>query len=275
MCLIAATNRIEDLDPPLLRPGRFDRKVFVRLPDREARLEILRIHARNKPVADGLLCELAGRTAGMSGAELEGILNEAALLAARAGRAEIAREDLEESLMRIQSGVAGGRRTPSREELFRIALHEAGHAALATWFLGKVGRVSISQRGLFLGTTALEEDDRLLLSAGEARDRITVLLGGLAVEKEILGDGSLGAEDDARRARELAARLSRAGLGERIGAGDKELEAMAPQILDECIERALGAVQENREGIMRLRDLLLEQESCDGETAMRVLGASV
>lgn len=219
--VLAATNRPDVLDPALLRPGRFDRHVTLDLPDKPAREEILRVHVRDKPLAEDVdLSKLAAGTPGFSGADLKNLANEAAIACARAGEERITMRHFDEMRDRIMMGMQRNL-SIRKEELHRLAVHEAGHTAVAHFLpnADPLYKVTIIPRGRALGGThMLPEDERHTLSSAYLKDRLSVMLGGRAAEKVLLGDVSSGADDDIRQATQLArAMISRWGMSETIG----------------------------------------------------------
>ena len=202
--VIAATNRRDILDPALLRPGRFDRQVVVNYPDVKGREEILRVHARNKPLGlDVDLSVVAKSTAGFTGADLENLLNEAALLAARKGRKAIIEQDIEDATIKVVAGPEKRSKVVSEKEKKLTAYHEAGHA-VATFYSDTqdpVHEVSIIPRGMAGGyTLSLPEHDKSYMSRKEMREEIVTLLGGRVAESLVLDDISTGASNDLERA---------------------------------------------------------------------------
>lgn len=219
--VLAATNRPDVLDPALLRPGRFDRHVSLDLPDKRAREDILRVHVRDKPLAKDVdLSQLAAGTPGFSGADLKNLANEAAIACARAGEDHITMRHFDEMRDRIMMGMQRNL-TIRKDELHRLAVHEAGHTAVAHFLpnADPLYKVTIIPRGRALGGThMLPEDERHTLSSAYLKDRLSVMLGGRAAEKVLLGDVSSGADDDIRQATQLArAMVSRWGMSETIG----------------------------------------------------------
>lgn len=219
--LLAATNQPEVLDKALLRPGRFDRRVVVNLPDKTGREAILKVHTRSVPLAkDASLGELAATTPGFSGADLRNLVNEAALLAARRGQNEVNQKDFLDSLEKI---VLGPERPLllSRADKERIAYHEGGHAILGLVMPGAdpVNRVSIVPRGQALGVTYQRPNsDRYNYPEAYLRARIVGMLGGRAAEEVVYGTKTTGAESDIEQATSLARRMvTRWGMSERIG----------------------------------------------------------
>jgi cell division protease FtsH len=222
--LMAATNRPEILDPALLRAGRFDRHVLVDRPDKAGRLAILRLHARKiRLAADADLDTVANLTAGFAGAELANIINEAALLGVRHGKARVERAELEEAVERVIAGLEKRNRVLTAAEKNRVAHHEIGHALVALSLPGtdQVRKISIIPRGISaLGyTLQVPTEDRFLMAKSELEDKIAVLLGGRAAELLVFGEVSTGAQDDLAKATEIARNMVKAyGMSERLGA---------------------------------------------------------
>lgn len=222
--VLAATNRPDVLDPALLRPGRFDRHIVLDLPEREARMAILRVQTKRVPLADDVdLKEVASGTAGFSGADLKNLVNEAAMRAARDDRAQVSKEDFDRMRDRV---LMGSERSLviQPEERHRLAVHESGHTAVAYYLpeADPLYKVSIIPRGRALGgTQQLPEAERYTLPEGYLRDRLAVILGGRAAERLLLGSVSSGAEDDIRQATALArAMITRWGMAPDVGAVD-------------------------------------------------------
>src|ERR671915_1548295 len=221
--IVAASNRPEVLDQALLRPGRFDRQIQVNLPDIRGREEILAIHARNVQLGgDADLKVLARRTPGFSGAQLANVINEGALLAARRDRERVEMSDLEEAIDRVIAGLERRSQVLSDNERRLVAFHELGHALVARFVANAdpVHRVSIIPRGIgALGyTQQLPDEERYLMSEPELRDRVAVLLGGRAAEEIVFGFATTGAQDDLRKATEIARRMvMEFGMSETVG----------------------------------------------------------
>ena len=220
--LLAATNRPDVLDPALLRPGRFDRQVVVDRPDLKGREAILKVHAKNKPLADDVnLTVIARRTPGYTGADLQNLLNEAALLAARANKESIEMTDVEEGIDRVLMGPERKSRLISEGEKLTIAYHEAGHAIVGhyTPHSDPVHKVTIIPRGGSLGSTwQLPTEDRFLKSKREMLDDIAVLLSGRAAEEITSGDVTTGASNDIERATKIAkGMVMRFGMSDVLG----------------------------------------------------------
>ena len=220
--VMAATNRQDILDPALLRPGRFDRQIYVGLPDIKGREEILKVHAKKKPLAEDVsLSDLAKATAGFTGADLENLLNEAALLAARGGQRYIAMADLHEAMMKVIAGPEKKSRviTPHAKRL--TAYHEAGHAVVIHELSTQdpVHQITIIPRGGAGGMTiSLPQEDRSYLSRQELQERIAVCLGGRVAEEVVLGDISTGASSDIQKASSIArSMVTKYGMSGRLG----------------------------------------------------------
>ena len=289
--LVAASNRPEVLDQALLRPGRFDRQIVVNLPDIRGREEILQIHARNvKLSTDVDLKVLARRTPGFSGAQLANVINEGALLSARKGRDLVAMHDLEEAIDRVTAGLERRSQVLSDKERRLVAYHELGHAVVALFVdnADPVHRVSIIPRGIgALGyTQQLPDEERYLMSEPELRDRIAVLLGGRSAEELVFGFATTGAQDDLRKATEIARRMvMEFGMSEKVGPinlGDGGARFLSPvfrrgedvseetevaidrevkAILLEGREKARVILGERRGDLDALAETLLEKES--------------
>jgi cell division protease FtsH len=220
--VIAATNRPDVLDPALLRPGRFDRHVTLDRPDIKGRRAILDVHARNKPLDTTVdLDVLARQTPGFSGADLANLINEAAILAARANKKTIGMEELEEAIARVIAGPERKSRRISDHEKEVIAYHETGHALVmkALPHTNPVHKVSIISRGMALGwTLSLPEEDKYLISRDELMDEIAGIMGGRVAEEIVFGDITSGAENDIQKATQLARRMvTQWGMSEKLG----------------------------------------------------------
>jgi len=283
--VVAATNRVDILDPALLRPGRFDRKVVVDLPDRKARRAILEVHARGKPLAEDVnLDELAARTTGMTGADLANVINEAAILAARDHRETITKEDLLEALDRTLAGPARNARRFSERERRVVAYHEAGHAVVAHLLphADPVRKVSIVSRGRAGGYTMIVPDeDRGLWTRAQLSDRLAALLGGLAAEELIFGDITTGSSNDLEQTTTIATSMvQRYGMGKRFGllstGAASDLQQLSPQSAYTAEQEALELVQQahqvalevlraHADDLERVAQRLLEVETIDGE----------
>ncbi len=292
--IIAATNRPDVLDPALLRPGRFDRQVVVPQPDVKGRLEILKVHTRNKPVDENVnLEQIARGTPGFSGADLENLVNEAALLAARVGKTKIERSDFEAAKDKVLMGVERKSMIISEEEKRNTAYHEAGHALVAILTPGTdpLHKVSIIPRGRALGVTQqLPIDDRYTYSKEYLMKTLTVLLGGRAAEEIALQHMTTGAGNDLERATELARKMvTEWGMSDRLGPltfGKKdeqiflgreiarhkdysektavEIDEEVKRIVIEAYNNAINLLTENRNLLEIFARKLLEKETLDG-----------
>ena len=302
--VLAATNRVDVLDPAILRPGRFDRQVYVGLPDIKGRHDILEIHVRNKPLAeDVVLQDLAKATSGFTGADLENLVNEGALLAARRNRKFITMADLLESQIKVIAGPEKRSRIVPEHERKLTAYHEAGHAVAMHTLPDQdpVSQITIVPRGQAGGMTiSLPEEDRSYLSKGYMEHQIVGLLGGRVAEKLCLGDISTGASSDIRRASQIAHKMVTVyGMSEKIGTisfesgnevfigrtmsqGRSYSEAMAAEIdaevkaivatgYDQCAE-ILAAQRSKLEAVAQY---LLEHETMERAAFVAVMDESV
>ncbi len=252
--VLAATNRPDVLDPALLRPGRFDRHITLDLPDRKARLEILKVHTRDVPLAGDVdLDEIARGTPGFSGADLKNLVNEAAMMGARERAGRVHANHFHEMRDRVSMG-AVRTITITPEERHRLAVHEAGHTTVAHVLphADPLFKVSIVPRGRALGgTQQLPEEERYTLAEDYLRDRLAVIMGGRAAEKLVLGSVSSGADDDIRQATRLArAMVGRWGMSEEVGPMDVReseehpflgREIAQPRTMSETVARAVDA----------------------------------
>lgn len=271
--VVAATNRPDVLDPALLRAGRFDRRIVLEVPDRRARLAILSLYGGRLELARSVdLADVARRTAGLVGADLENLLNEAALLAGRAGRRVVVPADVEEALDRVVAGVARPGRASSGRGRFIVAAHEAGHAVVADFVGGEgaVERVSLLPRGSSLGWTLAPDEDQAVATRSRLLDRLAVLLGGRAGEEVLLGEPSSGAADDLAQARRLArAMAAEHGMvdtlrfGADAGAGDR-VAAAADKILEEAWRRAVVCLEARRRCLEDVALALVAEETLAG-----------
>jgi cell division protease FtsH len=220
--IIAATNRPDILDPALLRPGRFDRQITVNRPDVKGREAILKVHARNKPISPDIpLGAIAKRTPGFTGADLENVLNEAALLAARQNKRLIETTDIDEAIDRVMAGPAKTSRVMSEHERKLVAYHEAGHAVVGYHLehADEVHKVTIVPRGMAGGyTVMLPKEDRYFMTRSEMYDKISGLLGGRVAEEIVLNEISTGAHNDLERVTDIARRMvTEYGMSEKLG----------------------------------------------------------
>ncbi|HVJ81355.1 MAG TPA: AAA family ATPase, partial [Planctomycetia bacterium] len=220
--ILAATNRPDVLDRALLRPGRFDRQIVVDAPDRNGRIAILKVHARDKKLAPGVDLErVAATTPGFAGADLANAMNEAALMAVRRGHTAISQRDLEDAVEKVVAGPERKSRRLSETEKRRVAYHEAGHALVAFFceFGDKVEKISIVPRGRMGGyTLLLPPDDQMLATKPQLTDKLRSLLGGRAAEEIIYGDCTTGPGNDLERTTALAKHMVCVyGMGESVG----------------------------------------------------------
>ena len=256
--VIGATNRPDLLDPAIQRPGRFDRTVRVDLPDKDGRLEILKLHLRNKPLAPGLdVDELARETFGLSGAHLESLCNEAAILALRKGAESIDREDMEEALDKVIMGEKLERR-PSKDEVRRVSAHEAGHAIVTeTLRPGTVAQVTVSPRGNALGYVRHNPKDDVYIYPRETlEDEIAILVSGAMAEDLILGSRSSGASNDFERALDFAKRIVSYGMSP-LGVVDRD--TASPEALAKATRDILARCQDKVSSILRQHKAILSQ----------------
>ncbi len=287
--VIAATNRPDILDPALLRPGRFDRQIFVPLPDVKGRYEILKIHTRNKPLAEDVDLEVIARsTPGFSGADLANIVNEAALIAARKNHGKITMEDFEEAKDKVTMGIERKSMVLSEQERITTAYHEAGHALVAKLLpnADKVHKVTIIPRGKALGVTQqLPEEDRYTYTKEYLLDRLAVLFGGRVAEELALGTISTGAGNDIERATEIARKMvAEWGMSEKIGPiavkireqfGEpvelvseemrKLVDKEVKRIINETYNRTKEILSKNMDKLENLARALLERETLTGD----------
>ena len=300
--VLAATNRADVLDPALLRPGRFDRQVYVGLPDIKGRREILEVHSKDKPLGEDVSLEDVARgTPGFTGADLENLINEAALLAARKDRRFITMTDMKEAQIKVIAGPEKRSRVIPQHERELTAYHEAGHAVVMHALPGHdpVDHVSIVPRGQAGGMTiSLPEQDRSYLSKRYMEDQIVALLGGRVAEKLVLGDVSTGASNDIQRATQIAHRMvATYGMSEKIGTvcfdsgrdevfigrtmaqGRSYSEQVAAQIdeevkavVAEAYARCEEILKENRSALEDVARYLLENETMDRKAFLAVFG---
>jgi cell division protease FtsH len=292
LVVVGATNRAEVLDPALLRAGRFDRRVLVPRPDKKGRIDILRVHTRKITLAERIDFEaVAQLTAGFSGADLQNLVNEAALLATRRGAGAVEQRDFTAAIERLIAGSQKKNRPLSEEERIRVAYHELGHAYLGLTLPGAdpVQKVSIVPRSIgALGYTLQRPiGDRFLMTRSELIDKMTVLLGGRAAEKVFFEDISTGASDDLQKVTQMArAVVAQYGMTDELGLlayetgqesqgglppalrgreyGDdtaRLIDETARQIVDEAYARAVGMIEEARGRIDTVAQRLLKVET--------------
>jgi cell division protease FtsH len=270
--VMAATNRLEALDPALLRPGRFDRQVKVDLPDKEGRVAILKIHTKGKPLAhDVNLDKIAHETFGFSGAHLESVTNEAAIFALRGKASKITEHHLHEAVEKVMLGEKLDRK-PTAEELRRVAIHESGHAMLAeTVRPNSVSQISIRSRGNALGYVRhYPKDDLYLYTQAMLEEQIMVALAGALAEEQILGTRSTGAMGDYEQALKLVEKMLLAGMSS-LGVTDVSLlnaeqrQPVTREILAELKERTIRIIEKNKDALLRVTEILEEEETLSGE----------
>jgi cell division protease FtsH len=272
--IVAASNRPEVLDQALLRPGRFDRQIVVNLPDIRGREAILGIHARDVKLADDVdLSILARRTPGFSGAQLANVINEGALLAARRGRDTVSMQDLEEAITRVIAGLERRSQVLTDNERRLVAYHELGHAVVARFvdYSDPVHLISIIPRGIgALGfTQQLPDEERYLMSEPELRDRVAVLLGGRSAEELVFGFATTGAQDDLRKATEIARRMvMEFGMSAKVG--PINIADQGPRFLSPAFRRGDDVSEETEVAIDReVKALLMDGQ----DKARRILTA--
>jgi cell division protease FtsH len=293
--IVAATNRPDILDPALLRPGRFDRQITVDRPDVNGREAVLKVHARNKPLDDSVdLRAIAMRTPGFSGADLENLLNEAALVAARQDKKKIDMVDIDEATDRVIAGPAKKSRVISKKERNIVAYHEAGHTIIGAVLdeADMVHKVTIVPRGQAGGyAVMLPKEDRYFMTKPELLDKITGLLGGRVAEEIVFGEVSTGAHNDFQRATSIARRMiTEYGMSDKLGpmqfgqsqgqvflgrdlhneqnysdAIAHEIDMEMQRFIKDCYERARQILTENRDKLELVAQTLLKVETLDAE----------
>ncbi len=293
--VLAATNRPDILDPALLRPGRFDRRVILDAPDMNGRLAILKVHAKGKPIASTASLEvIAKATPGFSGADLANLINEAAILAARRGKKSIEGVDLEESIDRVIAGPERKSRRISQREKEITAYHEAGHALVAHMLPNSdpVHKISIVARGMAGGyTRILPNEDRVFATRSQLDARLSVFLGGRTAEKLIFNDISTGASSDIRQATEWARKMVTVyGMSDKMGPrtfGQKEeliflgreiseqrdysektallIDSEVNRLIDTASETAEKLLTDNKDRLIHIAQLLIAKENLEGE----------
>jgi len=293
--IIAATNRPDILDPALLRPGRFDRQVVVNTPDAKGREEILKVHSRAKPLASDVdMSVLAKTTAGFTGADLENLMNEAALLAAKKGEKKITMKDIEDSVIKVIAGPEKRSKVVTEKEKKLVAYHEAGHAIIhhVLPHCDPVHEVSIIQRGRAGGyTLSLPTEDKNYVSKADMLDNLVSLLGGRVAEKLVLDDISTGASNDIERASKIARDMvMKYGMSEKLGPisfrseDDEvflgmsyshsrdyseevaaEIDAEVKRIIGDAYTRCTNILTENMPKLHNVANALFEKEKLNGE----------
>ena len=297
--ILAATNRPEILDKALLRPGRFDRRIPVELPDLAGREAILRVHARDVKTEPNIdYTQVARATSGCSGAELANIVNEAAIAAVKDGRKSVAQRDMEEAIETVIAGYQRKNAVVSPRDKLTVSYHEIGHALVAAKLenAAPVQKITIIPRtsGALGYTMQVDEEDRLLMSREQILDKITTFCGGRAAEQLIFGRITSGASNDIEQATKLArAMVTRLGMSDTFGmmaletqsgqylSGDANLvcsdqtaariDVEVKQIIAQCYERAMQILTDNKEKLHELAKILLEKETITGIEFMAVL----
>jgi cell division protease FtsH len=299
--LIAATNRPDILDPALLRPGRFDRQIVVDRPDRKGRQKILQVHTRGKPLAKEIdLDVLAGQTPGFTGADLQNLVNEAALLAARMGKREIDHLQLEEGIMRVIAGPEKKTRVMSEKERRVTAFHEMGHALVAHYLenTDPVHKISVISRGQALGyTISLPTEDKFLTTRAELSDSMAMTLGGRAAEEIVFGEVTTGASNDIEKVTATAKQMvMRFGMSEKLGPRvfghdhgqpflgrefssepdysdeiAREIDDEIRRIVEEAHQTARSVLEEHRTKLDHTSEILLRRETIEREQFIELL----
>ena len=298
--VMAATNRVDILDPALLRPGRFDRRINIGAPDIKGREEILKVHARNKFFDESVNFKTIARiTAGFTGAELENLLNESAILVAKENRKLITEEDIQKSIMKVSLGPQKRSRVLDEKDKFDTAVHESGHALISRLAKTKtpVHEVSIIPRGWAGGYTVSTDDDTTVYFREKLLSKIQMLLGGITAEKLYVGDISTGASNDLKRATSIARRMvTEWGMSENVGmvycgSGDevfigksyqervpyseeqgKIIDSEIKKIIDFCQSETEKLLTENKNMLMTMVDVLLEKETIYTEEVEMIIG---
>jgi cell division protease FtsH len=299
--LIAATNRPDILDPALLRPGRFDRQIVVDRPDRKGRAKILEVHTRGKPLAKTIdLDNLAAQTPGFTGADLQNLVNEAALLSARLGKREIDHLQLEEGIMRVIAGPEKKTRVMSEKERRITAYHEMGHALVAHFLenTDPVHKISVISRGQALGyTISLPTEDKFLTTRAELQDTMAMTLGGRAAEEIVFGEVTTGASNDIEKVTATAKQMvMRFGMSEKLGprvfghdhgqpflgreyssepdySDDvaREIDDEIRRVVEEAHQSARDILGQHRDDLQHTSEILLRRETIEREEFIQLL----
>jgi cell division protease FtsH len=299
--LIAATNRPDILDPALLRPGRFDRQIVVDRPDRKGRAKILEVHTRGKPLAKSIdLDNLAAQTPGFTGADLQNLVNEAALLSARQGKREIDHIQLEEGIMRVIAGPEKKTRVMSEKERRITAYHEMGHALVAHFLenTDPVHKISVISRGQALGyTISLPTEDKFLTTRAELQDTMAMTLGGRAAEEIVFGEVTTGASNDLEKVTATAKQMvMRFGMSEKLGPRvfghdqgqpflgrefssqsdysedvAREIDDEIRRVVEEAHQAARAILEQHREDLKHTSEILLRRETIEREEFIDLL----
>lgn len=303
--VLAATNRRDILDPALLRPGRFDRQVVVNYPDVKGREEIFKVHIRNKPMAEDIDYKaLARSTAGSTGADIENVLNESAILAARSNRAKIENKDIQDAVMKVMLGPEKKSRLVTEKDKEITAYHEVGHAICAEKLenCDEVHEISIVSRGMAAGyTMTLPDEDLMHTTKSKLLDEIAMMLGGRVAEEIMIGEVTTGATSDLQRATETARKMVvNFGMSDDVGSlflgsGDEvfigreyghtknyseslaaKVDAEIGKILESAINRAREIVKDNKEIVETITRVLIDREKIDKkEFAMLLNGETL
>jgi cell division protease FtsH len=299
--LIAATNRPDILDPALLRPGRFDRQIVVDRPDRKGRAKILEVHTRGKPLAKHIdLDNLAAQTPGFTGADLQNLVNEAALLSARIGKREIDHLQLEEGIMRVIAGPEKKTRVMSEKERRITAYHEMGHALVAHFLdnTDPVHKISVISRGQALGyTISLPTEDKFLTTRAELQDTMAMTLGGRAAEELVFSEVTTGASNDIEKVTATAKQMvMRFGMSEKLGprvfghdqgqpflgreyssepdySDDvaREIDDEIRRVVEEAHQSARNILEQHRDDLTHTSEILLNRETIEREEFIQLL----
>ena len=297
--VMAATNRVDILDPALLRPGRFDRRVNINIPDIKGREEILKVHAKNKPIAKSVDFKTIARiTAGFTGAEIENLLNEAAILVAKENRKEIEEEDIQKSIMKVTLGPQKRSRVIDEKDKYDTAIHESGHAIISKLAKEKspVHEVSIIPRGGAGGYTVSTDDDATVYFKEKLLSKIQMLLGGITAEKLFIGDISTGVSNDLKRATSIARRMvTEWGMSSELGmvycGSDDEvfigktyqermqysedqaakIDVEIKKIIDSCQKETERILTKNKNILLTMANVLIEKETIYAEEVDLIL----
>src|SRR5215210_3018248 len=299
--LVAATNRPDNLDPALLRPGRFDRQIVVDRPDRNGRRKILEVHSKGKPLAPSIdLDTLASGTPGFTGADLQNLVNEAALLAARRGKKVIEQEELEEGIMRVIAGPEKKARLLSEKEQRITAYHEMGHALVGNFLenTDPVHKITVVSRGQALGLTiSLPTEDRYLTTRRALLEQIAMTLGGRAAEELVFNEVTTGAANDLEKVTSTAKQMvMRFGMSEKLGPRvlgrnhdmpflgremgaepdyseevAREIDDEIRRIIEDGHELAIRVLREHMDDLHRIAQILIERETIDRDQFERLL----
>ncbi len=299
--LIAATNRPDILDPALLRPGRFDRQVMVGRPDRKGREKILKVHSRGKPLSKDIdLTALAGQTPGFTGADLANLVNESALLAARAGKREIGQEELEEGIMRVIAGPEKKTKIMGEHERKIIAFHEMGHALVGHFLenADPVHKISVVSRGQALGyMISMPEEDKHLTSRSELAEQMAVTLGGRAAEELVFGEITTGASNDLEKVTATAkSMVMRYGMSDKLGPRvfghdqsqpflgrdmgsqadysdeiAREIDDEIRRIVEMAHSTASRVLEEQKDNLYKIADILMRRETIERDEFLALL----